>query len=277
MRKLRLLRILVATVALLGLTLSLLDFTGTVSAFFGGLADVQFWPAVLSLSIWTVLALLGVTYLFGRVYCSALCPLGVFQDLFCFIRRLFGFRFSASAPLSGGWRSVREVVRLGFLLVFVCGSFLGLHFLWLEPYGIYSRAAQTLLGPLWGHGNNALAAWAQRAGSYAFYAVAIVAPPVCVMAVSAGMLVLIAALAVWRGRVWCNTVCPVGTVLGQVARVAVFKPRIDAAACVKCGLCAKRCKAHCIDVATGRIDLTACVACFNCGAACAKGALTWSK
>ena len=276
MRKLRLLRILLAAFSFLGLTVSLLDFTGTAGEYLGWLAQIQFMPAVLSLSLWTVLAILALTFLFGRVYCSTVCPLGICQDLVGFVRRLFGFRFPSS-PLPGKVKTVHDVVRVSLLAVFVCGGFLGLHYGWLEPYGIYSRAAQTLLGPLWGLGNNALAAWAARSGSYAFSAVETVAPPVCVMAVSAGTLALLAAMALWRGRAWCNTVCPVGTVLAQVARVSLTKPKIDAAKCVKCGLCARACKAHCIDVEKGKIDLTKCVACFDCGTVCGKGALTWSK
>ena len=277
MRKLRILRIVLATFAMLGLTLSLLDFTGLASDYLGWIAKIQFMPSALALSVWTVLAILAVTFLFGRVYCSVLCPLGILQDIFCFFRRIFGLRFSSAAPLAGAARTVREVVRMAIAVVFFGGAFLGFHYQWLEPYGIYSRAAQTLLGPLWGIGNNALAAWAERTGRYTFYAVEQVAPALCVMAVSAGLLALIAALAVWRGRVWCNTICPVGTVLAHVARHARFKPTIDPAKCVKCGLCARACKGGCIDVKTGKIDLVKCVGCFDCGAACGKGALTWSK
>jgi len=276
-RKLRLIRILLATLSMLGLTLSLLDFTGCTSGWLGWLAKLQFMPAALAVSVWTVLAILAVTFLCGRVYCSVLCPLGIFQDLFSFFRRLFGKRFSAAAPLAGALRTIREVLRIAIALVFFGGGFLGVHYLWLEPYSIYSRSAQTLLGPLWGMGNNALAAWAERTGRYTFAAVEVVAPAAAVVAVTAGLLALIAALAVWRGRVWCNTVCPVGTVLGQLARVAVLKPKIDAGKCVHCGLCARACKGRCIDVKNGRIDLVKCVACFDCGAVCAKGALKWSK
>ena len=277
MRNLRLLRLVLAVFAMLGLTLSLLDFTGLASDYLGWIAKIQFMPSALALSVWTVLAILAVTFLFGRVYCSVLCPLGILQDVFCFFRRIFGLRFSADAPLAGAARTVREVVRMAIAIVFFCGAFLGFHYQWLEPYGIYSRVAQTLLGPLWGMGNNVLAAWAERTGRYTFYAVEHVAPAVCVIAVSAGFLALIAALAVWRGRVWCNTVCPVGTVLAHIARHARFKPTIDSAKCVKCGDCARACKGGCIDVKTGKIDLVKCVGCFDCGAACRKGALTWSK
>ena len=276
MRNLRRLRILLAAFSLLALTAVFLDFTGTAAAWFGWTVKLQFWPSVLALSLASIVAILACTLLFGRVYCSVVCPLGIFQDLLIFLRRLFGFRFSAEAEASKV-RVLRESLRGGFAAIFLGGGFLGLHFQWLEPYAIYGRAASVLLAPLVRLGNNELAEWAERHASYAFHAVEVVMPATSVIMVSAGALALIAVLAVWRGRLWCNAVCPMGTLLGYASKVSLTKPKIDAAKCVKCGLCARACKAHAIDVANGTIDRSKCVACFDCGAACGKGALTWSK
>ena len=256
MRRLRLMRILVAAFVLCGLTLSFADFTGAIASNLKWLARIQFMPAVLALSLWTIAAILALTFLFGRVYCSVVCPLGILQDLFFFFGRLFGVRQSAAAP---GSRAVFNVVRGALLLVFLAGGFLGLHFQWLEPYAIYSRFASVVVSPLARMGNNALAEWAARNSSYAFHAVECVAPAMAVGVASAGLAAIAAALAVWRGR------------------VALVKPKIDGEACVKCGMCARACKGRCIDVEKGRIDLTRCVACFDCGAVCGKGAISWSK
>ena len=89
--------------------------------------------------------------------------------------------------------------------------------------------------------------------------------------------VLILVLAAWKGRFWCNTICPVGTVLGCLSKVSLLKPKIDLAKCVKCGMCERACKAQSIDIASGTVDRTTCIACFDCGAVCKKGALTWSR
>ena len=276
MRKLRVLRILLAALSLLTLTAVFADFTGAAASWFGWTAKLQFWPAVLALSFATVVAILACTLLVGRVYCSVVCPLGILQDVLVFLRRLFGFRFPAAAE-SPRVRVVREVVRKAFALVFVCGGFLGVHYQWLEPYAVYGRASSVLLAPLCRMGNNVLAGWAERHASYAFHAVEVVAPPVAVVVFSAGLFALVCALALWRGRFWCNTVCPVGCMLGYVARFAWVRPRIDVAKCVKCAQCSRACKAQAIDVADGKIDLSKCVACFDCGAACQKGAISWSK
>ena len=268
MRKLRILRILLAAFFLLAVTACFLDFTGTAVRWFGWTAKLQLMPAALALSMVAV-AIFAVTLLFGRVYCSVVCPLGILQDVAIFFRRKpFG---SDARP------RVRTVVRVAVAAVFFAGGFLGLHFVWLEPYAIYGRMATCLAAPLVRSGNNQLAVWAARHGSYAFHAVEVVAPPLCLVVLSAALLALILALAVWKGRFWCNTVCPVGTVLGFLSRFSLLKPKIDSATCVKCRLCEKSCKARSIDIARGTIDRTTCVACFDCGAVCPKGALTWSK
>lgn len=270
MRKLRVIRILSAAFFLLAVTACFLDFTGTATRWFGWTAKFQLMPSALALSLVAV-AILAVTLLCGRVYCSAVCPLGILQDIAIFFRRKV-FPFGRDA-----FPRVRTTVRLAFAVVFFAGGFLGFHFVWLEPYAIYGRMATSLVAPLVRSGNNQLAVWAERHGSYAFHAVEVVAPPLCMVMLSAALLVLILALAVWKGRFWCNVVCPVGTVLGGLSRFSLLKPKIDSAKCVKCRLCEKACKARSIDVARGTIDRTTCVACFDCGAVCGKGALTWSK
>ena len=274
MRKLRVLRILLATLFLLAVTACFLDFTGTASRWFGWTVKLQLMPAALALSLAAV-AILAVTLLCGRVYCSVVCPLGILQDIAIFLRRACRLKFKPAAQ--GGAALARQIVRGLIAVAFFAGGFLGIHFVWLEPYGIYGRMAASLAAPLVREGNNHLAVWAERHGSYAFHAVEVVAPPLCMVLLSAALLALILVLALWKGRFWCNTVCPVGTVLGCVSRFSLLKPKIDPQKCVKCRLCEKACKARSIDIAGGSIDRTTCVACFDCGAVCPKGALTWSK
>ena len=77
---LRKLRIAAAVVCFTLVTLLFLDFTGTLHAWFGWLARIQFLPALLAVNVGVVAALVVATLLFGRVYCSVVCPLGVMQD-----------------------------------------------------------------------------------------------------------------------------------------------------------------------------------------------------
>ena len=78
---LRTIRLTTALICFTLVTLLFLDFTGTLHAWFGWLAKVQFLPAVLALNLGVVLFLIVLTWIFGRVYCSVICPLGIFQDV----------------------------------------------------------------------------------------------------------------------------------------------------------------------------------------------------
>ena len=78
---LRKIRIIAAAICFTLITLLFLDFTGTIHAWFGWLAKVQFLPAVLALNVGIVVLLIALTLIFGRIYCSVLCPLGVMQDI----------------------------------------------------------------------------------------------------------------------------------------------------------------------------------------------------
>ena len=82
---LRKIRIVAATICFTLITLLFLDFTGTLHLWFGWLAKIQFLPAVLALNVGVVAFLVILTLLFGRVYCSVICPLGVFQDIVSWI------------------------------------------------------------------------------------------------------------------------------------------------------------------------------------------------
>lgn len=145
----------------------------------------------------------------------------------------------------------------------------------LAPYSAYGRIAQNLLAPLWGWGNNLLAYFAERIDSYAFYRTNVWVRSAATFAVAAATFALIAVLAWRNGRTWCNTVCPVGTVLGFLARFSLLRPVIDTEKCVGCNRCARNCKASCIDVEHHRIDYSRCVVCMDCIDTCHKNAIAY--
>ena len=94
---LRTIRLTTALICFTLVTLLFLDFTGTLHVWFGWLAKVQFLPAVLALNLGVVLFLIALTWIFGRVYCSVICPLGIFQDIVSWLagkRKKNRFRYS---------------------------------------------------------------------------------------------------------------------------------------------------------------------------------------
>lgn len=269
---LRKVRIAIAAICFTLITLLFLDFTGTIHAWFGWLAKIQFLPALLAGNAVIVAVLVILTLLLGRVYCSVICPLGVFQDV---VSRLSGsrkkkrYRFSYSPALT--W------LRYGVLAVFVIAVMAGTGSLvaLLAPYSAYGRIAQNLLAPLWQWGNNFLAYMAERAGSYAFYETEVWIKSLSVFGI-AGVTFLILIILAWRnGRTYCNTICPVGTILGFLAKYSWLRPVIDIEKCNHCGLCARKCKAACINSDEHRIDYSRCVVCLDCIDTCKHGAITY--
>ena len=132
----------------------------------------------------------------------------------------------------------RTIARYVILAAFLAVGFCGFGFSWVEPYGLFGRIVTSF--------------W---------------------IALTFG--VAIFALAAWRGRVWCNWVCPVGTFLGGLSRSALFKLKIDEAKCIGCKQCERTCRASAIkiDGKGGEIDATLCVQCRDCTVLCPKGAI----
>lgn len=96
-----------------------------------------------------------------------------------------------------------------------------------------------------------------------------------VLLASAGMLGLVAVMSAWKGRLYCNTVCPVGTLLGLLSRISLFRLGFDPASCKKCGKCVKSCKAQCLNLKEYKIDFSRCVACYDCVRSCSEGGIRY--
>lgn len=269
---LRKIRMTLAIICFALVTLLFLDFTGTLHAWFGWLAKIQFLPAVLALNAGVVLFLVALTLVFGRVYCSVICPLGVFQDVVAwFGKKRKRLPYSYSPALS--W------LRYGVLGIFIIALVAGISSVvaLLAPYSSYGRIVGNLFAPLWQWGNNALAALAERADSYAFYEVDIWLKSLPTLIVAAVTFVALVILAWRNGRTYCNTVCPVGTVLGFLSRYSLYRVTIDTRKCNGCSLCSRQCKAACIDHKEHRVDYSRCVACMDCLGTCKQGAISYKR
>ena len=271
---LRKIRIILASVFFIGVTLLFLDFTGTIHAWLGWMAKVQFLPALLALNFGVLAVLVIVTLLFGRVYCSVVCPLGVMQDIISWIhgktKKKNRFRFSYSPA--------KHFLRYLILTLYGTAIVAGLHsaVALIAPYSAYGRIASNLLAPLYQWGNNFFAWIAERAGSYAFYGTEVWIKSGATFAVSAVTFAVIAVLAWKHGRTWCNTICPVGSVLGILSKHSIFAPVIDTDKCRNCGLCGRQCKSSCINMKKHEIDYSRCVACMDCIETCKEGAIRYA-
>ena len=269
---LRKIRIGISVVLFALITFYFLDFANILPNSFHRLAHIQFVPAVLSLSIGILIVLIALTLLFGRIYCSTICPMGIWQDVIARISKSVGkkkkrYRYSPAKNM------LRWTVLGVTVIASVCGFsvVLGL----LDPYSAYGRIVVHIFKPVYMLGNNLLESVFSRFDNYTFYQV-----DTSVLSLSSLLIAILTFAAIlilaWKhGRTWCNTICPVGTVLGFLSRYSLFKVRIDTAKCNGCGLCARNCKSSCINPKAHEIDYSRCVACMDCLGKCRQGAIKY--
>lgn len=229
---LRKIRIILAAVFFIAITALFLDPSGVLYQWLGWTAKAQFLPAILTINLLVIILTVIVTLVLGRIYCSIICPLGVFQDIVSNIsgrRKGKKNRFTSSKEVK--W--LRYTVWTLFFLAVIFGvqAFVAL----IEPYSAFGRIVTSIKHPM--------------------------LPTVIVAAVT----LIVVAILSWRnGRTYCNTFCPVGTLLSFFSRCAMFRPVIDTEKCKDCKVCEKRCKASCINIASHKVDYSRCVACFDC-------------
>lgn len=240
---LRKIRITLASIVFILCAALFLDGSGTVSSWFGWLAKLQFLPALLALNLAVVIVLIVLTLIFGRAYCSVICPLGIMQDG---ISHISSMRKGKKARFR--WSPEVKWLRYSILALFIIALAAGLTSVsaLLAPYSAFGRIATSLVRP---------------------------ALPTAIIA---GVTLLVVGVLAWiGGRTYCNTVCPVGTVLSFFSRFSLLRPVIDADKCRNCRACEHKCKASCINIDNHEIDYSRCVDCFNCLDSCRFGALKY--
>lgn len=277
---LKLTRRILAIIFWLGITFLFLDFTGTLHPYFGWMAKIQFLPSILAVDISTIILLIVLTLLVGRIYCSIICPLGVLQDFFAWIGKLSIFRKNKKAKFANkySYSKPKTWLRLAVLALFIIMLLASINagVILLAPYSSYGRMVASLLQPAYIEINNLLALWSEANDNYMFYQVELHNNPTILFAVAAITAIILFILAFKNGRTYCNTICPVGTVLGYLAKFSLGKIKVEDSKCIQCGLCAQNCKAACIKVEKGKpvvIDYTRCVTCGDCETVCNKKAI----
>lgn len=271
-RFLKISRVVVSIICLLSLSLSLVGVAVVSPQAGEWIARVQILPAAMVFSLgWFVLWLM-VTLLLGRVYCSTVCPLGALMDIFSRLSRKGsrGKEYHYQQPqLKLRYIAFAIVVAAIIADVVIIISL-------VDPYSAYERIAVNIESPAIAAAHNVVSEAGQWTGWWDVPAVRVVISSFLGLVVAAVTLAVVAWVAWRNGRSLCNTICPVGTVLGFVSRYSILHFDIDTDLCTQCRRCEHVCKSSCIDLNDHVVDGSRCVACFNCVASCPTGAMRYT-
>jgi ferredoxin len=225
-------------------------------AFTRSVLFLQFGPSLLGFTRAITFAasgflfVLGLTFLFGRVYCSFLCPLGFLQDM------VIGTRTRTGSPARREYRKPQPVTRymiLGIITLLFIGGNIFLFGL-LDPFSLAGKILAGFNGVI-------------RLKHMAWPA----------LVFSGAVFLTMVFLAFFKDRWYCNTICPAGSILNLASKFSLFRISKDVSRCTQCGKCVEVCKADCIDHMKYRVDFDRCVACYNCIGVCEEGAVGYKS
>jgi polyferredoxin len=204
------------------------------------------------------IVILFLTFLTGRTYCSFLCPLGIGQDINSRIGGRFKKRFRRY-----GFRKPHTVLRYSLLAITLIVTMVwGIYMITLlDPYSIFGRFMTFFAKPAIIALNNVLSGFLGRFDIYTLSHTPVKPFTLLAYSLPVAFFLLVGAMSFTKGRFYCNTICPVGTLLGLVSKVSVFRINFNKEACSRCGRCAMRCKSSCIDFLSHDIDNSRCVGC----------------
>ena len=277
-------RVIIALLFFAFITLVFLDFRNLINQEnVSRILWLQFVPSLIkfitlfSLSAIGFIVILILTSLLGRIYCSSICPLGILQDFIIRTGRIFKIRkrFKYRKPSV----ILRNVILAVVILSVFTGSILLVNI--LDPYSLYGKFANGLLRPVGIWMNNFLATALENRGVYYLYRIDHFAINAYTLILPVLIIMVLLVMAGKYGRLFCNTICPVGTLLGWISKKSMLRIVYDKSKCTKCGKCVFACKSECLSIKDFIVDHSRCVACFNCLPVCADDAihyrLTWKK
>lgn len=270
---LRNIRIIVSIIFIIPTTFLFADIFGFIPPFISEkILFLQFVPstlkfiAAISFGAAGFVIVLLMTLLFGRVYCSSICPLGFLQDVVSWLSRKikkkkkFRFEFLIEQKI------LRIVLLIIPVLFFIFGSVTLINF--LDPYSMYGRFAGNFFRPVLVEANNLITVIFESFKLYIVYPYGLKAFNIYPFIITVTSFVVVVFMSWKMGRLYCNTICPVGTLLGYISKFSFFKIIINKEECLSCGICSKECKASCIDSENKIVDMSRCVACFDCLTSC---------
>lgn len=277
MKNLKYVRRVAAALFFAPILLYFLDFAGLLPNALHALLQLQWIPALMAVNLAVLAFLLVLSLLFGRLYCSVICPLGIFQDIAAWKSTWFRFPFKKKKKRYE-YMKAQSKLRYSILAVTLVTFILGSSFfvINLDPYSIFGRITSQIFRPIFVAANNALVSPLESMNIHALYRIEQLRFVPIVFSLTFAFFIIVSVMAWVRGRLFCNTVCPVGTTLGLLSKFSLFHIRIEKSSCTQCSACEKQCKSQCIDSLKMEVDDSRCVTCFNCLSSCKKGGIRYA-
>ncbi len=234
---------------------SFLAFTSTFSVL-ANFFSIHLGPTIASIAVAfsttflvAILVILVITFLFGRFYCSLLCPLGILQDFLCFLS------FKKSNNNKNFFKTRYTIAAIVFSALFAEWA-VGLKI--LDPHTNFGLIASSIFAPLFNLITDNT--------NYEFTAAS--------LAISLVPFIILILLILFKRRFFCTAICPVGTILGLSAKYGLFRLKFSDQ-CITCGACFRSCPAGSINLKDKKIDNERCLRCLRCVSVCPKQAIKY--
>lgn len=257
MAKLRYARILLSILFLItAITTIVVDYTDVLH-FCQYSKYLQIIPSLLPAMLGVIIFWFVTTLLFGRIYCSSICPIGTLLDIFIRLRR---FIPQLNRPYS--FKPVQKKQKYVFLFIYIFCLILGIGVIpaIIEPWSMFENIISSF-NPTPLQEDTVFLSINIIGGFFIGF-------------ISFVVIVIYAAL---KSRDYCNEICPIGTILGEISRKSILHIEINPDKCINCMECESNCKSSCIKVISRYVDDTRCVRCFNCISICPNDAIRYQN
>lgn len=212
---------------------------GAIEGFFTYLTIGQYLQRIYASSFILMGIVLVLTLLFGRVFCSHLCPLGALQEWIRALGRKVGIKKDIELPVSiDRYARYLKYVILAVIVYFSYKTG-DLIFRGYDPFNALMHLGEE---------------FDEKVAGYSILGALLFS-------------------SIFSKNWWCRYFCPFGAAMGMIKKLSPFRIRRDEASCISCGVCDKACPAGLVVSDAKEVNSADCISCLNCVKDCPNSSL----